>query len=309
MLKVSVIVPAFNEAQSVKQTILGIQQIFDSSEITGEILLIDDGSTDETAELAGKTSAKVLRHQNNLGYGASLKTGIRNASYDTIVITDADSTYPIDMIPELLSRMEKTDTDMVVGARTGDKVNVPLTRKPFKWVVRRLAQYIVKRPIPDLNSGLRVFRKDLALRYYNIYPNGFSFTSTITVASMCDNYKVEYVPINYHQREGESKIVPTDFFAFVMLVLRLSVLFRPLRVFIPVSIFCFSIGFLKLIHDVIMAIGISSDTGASLLVLPVVSSTAVTFLLASLQILLVGMVAEALSKRSFRAEFIHEKKD
>ncbi|MCD4775832.1 MAG: glycosyltransferase family 2 protein [Candidatus Aegiribacteria sp.] len=309
MLKISVIVPAFNEAQSVKQTILGIQRILGSSDLSGEILLIDDGSTDETAELAGKTGAKVLRHQNNLGYGASLKTGIRNASYDTIVITDADSTYPIDMIPELLNRMEKTDADMVVGARTGDKVNVPLTRKPFKWVVRRLAQYIVKRPIPDLNSGLRVFRKDLALRYYNIYPNGFSFTSTITVASMCDNFIVEYVPINYHQREGKSKIVPADFFSFVMLVLRLSVLFRPLRVFIPVSIFCFSVGFLKLIHDVIMTIGISRDTGASLLVLPVVSSTAVTFLLASLQILLVGMVAEALSKRSFRAEFIHEKKD
>lgn len=309
MFKVSVLVPAFNEAQSVKQTIQSIREVLDKSGITGEIVLVDDGSSDDTAALAESAGAKVLRHQSNLGYGASLKTGIRNTSYDTVVITDADGTYPIDMIPELIQKMEESSADMVVGARTGAEVAVPLIRKPFKWIVRRLAQYIVERPIPDLNSGLRVFRKDMALRYFNLYPNGFSFTSTITVASMCDNCKVEYVPINYHKRQGKSKIVPVDFFAFVMLVLRLSVLFKPLRVFVPVSVFCFSIGFLKLIHDVVMGISISNDTGASLLVLPIVSSTAVAFLLASLQILLVGMVAEALAKRSFGAEGTLERKD
>jgi len=309
MFKVSVVVPAFNEAQSVKQTIQTIREVLDKSGITGEIVLVDDGSTDDTAALAESAGAKVLRHQSNLGYGASLKTGIRNTSCDTVVITDADGTYPIDMIPELIQKMEESSADMVVGARTGAEVAVPLIRKPFKWIVRCLAQYIVERPIPDLNSGLRVFRKDMALRYFNLYPNGFSFTSTITVASMCDNCKVEYVPINYHKRQGKSKIVPVDFFAFVMLVLRLSVLFKPLRVFVPVSVFCFSIGFLKLIHDVVMGISISNDTGASLLVLPIVSSTAVAFLLASLQILLVGMVAEALAKRSFGAEGTLERKD
>jgi hypothetical protein len=149
----------------------------------------------------------------------------------------------------------------------------------------------------------------MALRYYNLYPDGFSFTSTITVAAMCDNFRIEYVQIDYHQREGRSKIVPMDFFAFIMLVLRLSVFFKPLRVFVPVSVFCFSIGFLKLIHDVVMAISISRDTGASLLILPVVSSSAIAFLLASLQILLVGMVAEALAKRSFNYEGIHGRKD
>ncbi|MCD4708095.1 MAG: glycosyltransferase family 2 protein [Candidatus Sabulitectum sp.] len=309
MFKVSVVVPAFNEAQSVKQTIQSIRKVLDTSGIAGEIVLVDDGSFDDTAALAESAGAKVLRHQSNLGYGASLKTGIISASYDTIVITDADGTYPIDMIPELIQRMKDSSADMVVGARTGAEVAVPLIRKPFKWVVRRLAQYIVERPIPDLNSGLRVFRKGMALRYFKLYPNGFSFTSTITVASMCDNCKVEYVPINYHRRQGKSKIVPVDFFAFVMLVLRLSVLFKPLRVFVPVSVFCFSVGFLKLIHDVVMAISISNDTDASLMVLPVVSSSAIAFLLASLQILLVGMVAEALTKRVFSAGDIRERKD
>lgn len=309
MFKASVVVPAFNEAQSVEQTILEIRQVLGISGITGEILLIDDGSTDDTGIIAVKAGARVLRNQTNLGYGASLKKGIRNASFDTVVITDADGTYPIDMIPELLQRMEESSADMVVGARTDSKIGIPPIRKPFKWIVRRLARYIVGRSIPDLNSGLRVFRKDMALRYYNLYPDGFSFTSTITVASMCDDFKVEYVPINYHQREGKSKIVPVDFFAFIMLVLRLSVLFKPLRVFVPVSVFCFSIGSLKLIHDIVMAISISQDTGASLLVLPIVSSSAIAFLLASLQILLVGMVAEALAKRNFSAEGIFERKD
>lgn len=308
MFKVSVVVPAFNEAQSVKQTILSIQEVLDKSKITGEVVLIDDGSSDDTAALAESAGAKVLRHQCNMGYGASLKTGIRNVAYDTIVIADADGTYPIDMIPVLIERMKESGADMVVGARTGAEVAVPLIRKPFKWIVRHLAQYIVERSIPDLNSGLRVFRKDMALRYYNLYPNGFSFTSTITVASMCDNYRVEYVPINYYRREGKSKIVPVDFFAFVMLVLRLSIFFKPLRVFVPVSIFCFSIGFLKLIHDVVMGISISSNTGESLMVLPIVSSTAVAFLLASLQILLVGMVAEAMAKRGFSAGDIFGRK-
>lgn len=308
MFKVSVVVPAFNEAQSVRQTIQGIQEVLDKTGITGEIVLVDDGSSDGTAALAESAGARVLRHKNNMGYGASLKTGIRNVSYETIVITDADGTYPIDMIPELIRRMEESGADMVVGARTGDEVAIPLIRKPFKWIVRRLAQYIAERPIPDLNSGLRAFRKNMALQYFNLYPNGFSFTSTITVASMCDNCKVEYIPINYYHREGKSKIVPVDFFAFVMLVLRLSVLFKPLRVFVPVSLFCFSVGFLKLVHDVAMGINISSDTGASLMVLPIVSSTAIAFLLASLQILLVGMVAEALAKRSFGIEGILERK-
>lgn len=309
MFKVSVVVPAFNEAQSVEQTIRSIRQILDSWSADGEIVLVDDGSTDNTAALAEAAGAIVLSHYSNRGYGASLKTGIRNASYDTIVITDADGTYPIDMIPVLLQRMEESGADMVVGARTGSKVAVPLIRKPFKWIARHLAQFIVERPIPDLNSGLRVFRKDMAMRYYSLYPNGFSFTSTITVASMCDDYKVEYVSVNYYRREGKSKIVPVDFFAFVMLVLRLSVLFKPLRVFVPVSLFCFSVGFLKLINDVRIAARIAHDTGVNLAFLPVVSSTAVTFLLASLQILLVGMVAEALAKRSFSGDGFLERKN
>lgn len=299
MFQASILIPAYNEAESVGETVRLVREVMDRSGIDGEILLIDDGSTDGTAAIAEEAGAAVISHGKNLGYGVALKTGIRNALNEIIVITDADGTYPVDRIPDLLLRMEESGAEMVVGARTGSSVRIPLTRKPFKWFLRRLARFIVKRPIPDLNSGLRAFRKKMALRYMHLYPRGFSFTSTITVASMCDDLKVEYIPINYHRRAGKSKIVPVDFISFVILVLRLSVLFKPLRVFIPVSAFCFVIGFLKMIHDVYMALLISQNTSTSLLYLPVISATAIAFLLASLQILLIGMVAEALAKKDF----------
>lgn len=298
MLQASVVIPAFNEAESVGETVRTLREVLDSSGIEGEILLVDDGSTDGTAAIAEEAGAVVISHGENQGYGVALKTGIRHSRSETIVITDADGTYPIDRIPDLLKRMEETGADMVVGARTGLNVKIPLSRKPFKWFLRRLARFIVKRPIPDLNSGLRAFSKKMSMRYMHLYPKGFSFTSTITVASMCDDLKVEYVPIDYHKRAGRSKIVPFDFLSFVILVLRLSVLFKPLRIFIPVSVFCFSVGFLKMIHDIYMAVQISHTTSTSLLYLPVISSTAIAFFLASLQILLIGMVAEALARRN-----------
>jgi len=163
MFKVSVIIPAFNEGKSVKQTVLGIHKVLREQKVISEILFIDDGSSDSTAVLAEEAGAKVVRSRSNLGYGASLKTGIKNSSYDTIIITDADGTYPIDMIPSLIQLMQKTDADMVVGARTGDVVAVPFVRKPFEWIVRRLAQFIVERPIPDQNSGLRIFKKKVTI--------------------------------------------------------------------------------------------------------------------------------------------------
>ena len=302
MFQVSVIIPAYNEAESVTETVHSIRETLEKAGVSGEIILVDDGSTDNTAVLGEAAGARVIKNRVNRGYGSALKLGIAEAGSRIIAITDADGTYPVERIPDLLRRMEQTGADMVVGARTGSTVKVPLHRRPFKWMLRCIAQYIVEQPIPDLNSGLRVFKKTMALRYFSLYPNGFSFTSTITVASMCDEMNVEYVPVNYYKRTGKSKIVPVDFFAFVLLVLRLSVLFKPLRVFLPISVFCFCMGFIKILHDIYMAFLIAGETGVSFLELPVVSPTSVAFLLASLQILLVGMVAEALAKHSFRTK-------
>jgi len=276
-------------------TVVGrIREMLDSAGLEGELIVVDDGSSDATAARAREAGARVIPHPESLGYGEALKTGIRNAKNGIIVITDADETYPVEKIPELVAALD--GADMAVGARTGENVAIPFLRKPFKWILRRLAQYIVQRKIPDLNSGLRAFRKELALKYFHLLPDGFSFTTTITVAAMCDGAVVEYIPIDYFRREGRSKISPKHFFSFMLLVMRLSTYFRPLRVFLPISIGCFLLGTVKLILDVIVAIDMSSSSGIPLLQLPVVSATALIFLLAGVQIALVGMVAEALAR-------------
>ncbi len=261
-----------------------------------EIIVVDDGSSDSTFALAQSTAAKVVKHSCNRGYGASLKTGIRTALNGIIAICDADRTYPIERIPDLVSQLE--NCDMAIGARTGDTVYVPWNRKPAKWFLRKLAVHITGRDIPDLNSGLRVFRKSLALQYFNLLPSGFSFTTTITVASLCDDLEVIYLPINYHQREGESKINPAHFPNFIMLVLRLAVLFRPLKVFVPISLLCFAMGLLKLTLDIVAAANQAGSLGAILTSLPVVSTTSVILFVSALQILLFGMVAEAMARRA-----------
>lgn len=297
MLKnISVIIPAYNEEQSIVATVETVMKTLVSRESECEIIVVDDGSSDATFDLASRTIAKVIRHSCNRGYGASLKTGIRAASNEVIAICDADGTYPVEWIPDLASQLD--NCDMAVGSRTGQTVFIPRNRKLAKWFLRKLAAYITGRDIPDLNSGLRVFRKSLALQYFNLLPSGFSFTTTITVASLCDDLEVIYLPINYHQREGKSKINSSHFPNFIMLVLRLAVLFRPLKVFVPVSLFCLTMGLLKLTLDIVSAANQAGGLGAILTSFPVVSTTSVILFVSALQILLFGMVAEAMARRA-----------
>ncbi|MFQ5435696.1 MAG: glycosyltransferase family 2 protein, partial [Anaerolineae bacterium] len=163
---VSVVIPAFNEETAVAREVHHIQQILDETGASYEIIVVDDGSADNTAAEAMTAGARVLRHDENRGYGASLKTGIRAAVHDIIVITDADGTYPPDQIPQLVALAE--DADMVVGARTGENVHIPPLRRPAKWLLRWLAMYIAEYKIPDLNSGLRVLRRDCIMQYFPI---------------------------------------------------------------------------------------------------------------------------------------------
>ncbi len=230
---VTVILPAYNEEDAIEAQIEAIQGVLESKDITHEIIVVDDGSTDKTAERALKAHARIIQHTENRGYGAALKTGIMAARYENILIIDADGTYPVDQIPELLKKLE--DADMVVGARTGDNVHIPLERRPAKWILGWLANRISGRKIPDLNSGMRAFRKELVKQYFPILPNRFSFTTTITLALIADEYSVVYHPIDYYTRIGSSKITPRNFTEFVMLVFRMSMLFQPLKVFVPLS--------------------------------------------------------------------------
>jgi glycosyltransferase involved in cell wall biosynthesis len=247
---VSIIIPAYNEQDGIGQVLDSIKELMKTRGIEGEIIVVDDGSTDRTAEVVEACGVRLVQHDTNLGYGATLKTGIRQARYDLMLISDADGTYPVEAIPILLAAMDKCD--MAVGARTGEHVKIPLFRRPAKWFLQKLANYLAQKEIPDLNSGLRVFRREIAERFYHLFPEGFSFTITITMASLTSNYRVKFLPINYYRRKGKSTIRPArDFMGFLSLIVRMTVYFNPLRVFLPASLILFLIGFVKAIVDFI----------------------------------------------------------
>ena len=245
---VSVVIPAFNEAAHVADQIRAVRDVMELTGWEFEIIVVDDGSADATARRAADAGVRVLRHKRNRGYGASLKQGVAAARYDWILITDADGTYPASAIPKLLA--VASENDMVVGARTGESVKIPLVRKPAKWFLGRLASYLAGRNLPDLNSGLRLMRKDLIARYVHLLPSGFSFTTTITLASVCNEHNVEYIKIDYLKRLGESKIRPRHAYDFLLLILRTIVLFNPLKVFLPAGALLFLLGMVKFAYDV-----------------------------------------------------------
>ena len=233
-IQTSVVIPCFNEVLGVKKTLAEIFNVF-GDKTDFEIIAVDDGSSDETLailqEIASQAPVlRVLQNKTNKGYGASLKRGISEAEGGIVVITDSDGTYPASTIPELLEELK--ECDMVVGARIGRKVQVPLIRRPAKWVLLHYARWMARADIKDLNSGLRAFRKNDALRFFPLLPDGFSFTSTITLAMHVNGMRVSYLPINYRKRIGKSSIRPIrDTLAFFSLVLRTTMYFRPLQVF------------------------------------------------------------------------------
>ncbi len=245
---VSVVIPAYNEGAHVASQVRDVERVLRTTGWTYEIIVVDDGSKDDTAVQADTTGARVLRRVRNRGYGAGLKLGIRHAQYGYILITDADGTYPVEAIPAMLASAERHA--MVVGARTGTTVHIPLIRRPAKAFIRWLASYLSGQHIPDINSGLRLMRKDLVERYEHLLPDGFSFTTTITLASICNGYAVQYQSINYHARLGESKIRARHAYDFTLLVLRVIVYFNPLKIFLPLGAFLASIGLGKLVYDI-----------------------------------------------------------
>lgn len=292
---VSIVIPAYNEETAVASQIKSIRAVLQSQGINHEIIVVDDGSEDTTAQRAARAGARVLRKPENRGYGAAIKTGILSAAYETIVIIDADGTYPPDQIPSLVRKLETAD--MVVGARTGSEVRIPWVRRPAKWLLGLLANRVSGQSIPDLNSGLRAFRRDCVTQYFSILSNKFSFTTTVTLALLADDYRVVYHPINYYRRVGKSKITPRNFIDFTILVLRMAVLFQPLRIFLPLAFLCGLFGMFKVIFDIFAFAGRSPAFDWSLLYQAILSPSALLLLLAALQLLLIGMVVDGVLRR------------
>lgn len=244
---VSVVVPAFNEEPHVAGQIRTIVGVMERTGWEYEIIVVDDGSTDGTGQAAVSEGVRVLRNRRNRGYGASLKRGISAARHPWILIIDADGTYPASSIPDLLEQADRSE--MVVGARITAHRKIPLVRRPAKWFLTRLASYLAEEELPDLNSGLRLIRRELVEAYRHLLPAGFSFTTTITLAATCDDHEVTYVPIDYLERKGTSKIRAGHAFDFLLLVLRIIVFFNPLRVFIPIGMVMALLGLGKFVYD------------------------------------------------------------
>ena len=273
---VTVVIPAFNEAAHVAGQVTSVDRVMSTSGWDYEIIVVDDGSTDGTAEAASAAGlGRVVRRQQNRGYGAALKLGVRLAAHDWILITDADGTYPVEAIPTLLAEAEANS--MVVGSRTGAIVEVPLARRPAKWFLNHLASYLAGRNLPDINSGLRLMRKSLINRYEHLLPDGFSFTTTITLSAACNAHPLTYVPIDYHARLGESKIRPRHAFDFTLLILRTMIFFNPLKVFLPLGAILAIGALVKLVYD------ITKDN---------LSETAVLGILGALIVWAVGLLAD-----------------
>jgi glycosyltransferase involved in cell wall biosynthesis len=244
----SVIVPVYNEAHYVSKTIKKLDQILHKMNADYEIIIVDDGSTDGSLEKIPKlTNVLVLKHGKNKGYGAAIKSGLLMAKHENICITDADGTYPLEMIPTLYSKIK--DSDMVVGSRTGDNVNYSWLRHIPKFFLRHYVNFITNTKVPDINSGLRIFNRAKAIRFFKLYPDGFSLTTTITIAFITNGYSIFFQPISYDKRVGQSKIQPIrDTLRFFQLITRLGMYFAPLKVLLPFilglgSLFLFSIGY------------------------------------------------------------------
>ncbi len=227
--KNSVIIPAYNEETAIEEVVRGILRRLPGT----EIIVINDGSSDATAERAERAGAVVLNHDLRLGYGASIKTGVRAAEGEYVLLCDGDGQHSAEDAARVAEAGE--GYDMAVGAR-GKNSHAPFWRKPGKAVLAVFADCLSGRRIPDFNSGLRIFRRKVLLRYLHLMPDGFSFSLTSTLAMIKSKKRVRYIPITAGPRKGKSMVAPLkDGPNTLMLMLRLIVLFEPLKVFLPVS--------------------------------------------------------------------------
>lgn len=247
----SVVIPSYNEGKNIINTLEKITPILNSIQgLKYEIIVVNDGSNDNTAEILNNhPGIRVINRTVNRGYGYSLSEGIEQAAGEWILITDADGTYPLGDIPHLIAETEHYD--MVTGERSKGNVSLSLINKAAKIILKTLIYILTYRWIVDINSGFRVFRKEMVSNTPEIFPAGFSFTTTITLLSVIERYRVKFVPIEYHKRVGKSHIKPVrDFISFAILIVRITTFFRPMRFFMPISIIFFLAAFGRAIRDI-----------------------------------------------------------
>jgi len=280
----SFIIPCYNESKNIIKVISELEAALNELNINNEIIIINDGSEDDTIQKLNMLkikNIKIINHKFNRGYGASIKTGIKNSKYDWIGIIDADGTYPPKAVKDLLKT--RNNCDMIIGSRTSEIKSVPIIRRPAKWFIRKMASYITNTKIPDVNSGFRILKKEIVLKNWNLFPEGFSFTTTLTIINIMEEKVISYVPVDYFKRKGKSKIKPfKDTYNFFMLILRLATFFNPLKVFLPPFFFLMILSIFSLIRDIYNLN---------------LSDTTVILFLFGVIILMLGLLADLINKR------------
>lgn len=249
-LDLTVLLPAFNEEEAITPTLDELKAVLHLLDCSWEILVVNDSSTDKTAELAEALGARVITRMHRAGAGAARRTGILAAKGDIVLMMDADGSYDPSTIPEMLTYFP--DYDQVNGARHKEMGTLPLLRAPVKWLLKSIASFLSGYHIPDLNTGLKAFKKDLMTRYLWVIPDGFSCVTTMTLAFLCNDHAVKYVSTTYRKRIGKSKFHPVkDTGLFFMTIIRMIMYFKPLSIFIPATIFIFSSAVVKSIYELL----------------------------------------------------------
>jgi len=260
MNNLSIIIPSYNESLSIKGTVENLKIELNKLEFPYEIIIVNDASTDDTLEIIKNIpDIEVVNHPTNKGYGGSLKSGVNKAKYEWVMFFDADGQHRPEYIPEFIKHTN--EFELIAGDRSQGKYVRPTLRKPGLWLLQKIANYLVEYKIPDLNCGLRLIKKDALKKYLHLMPNGFSMSTTSTLAFLKDKRNVKFVPIEVNKRSNGSKstVHPKDAATTMMLIFRLIMIFSPLRIFFPFSLIIFLIGFISLIYD-LSVLNISETT-------------------------------------------------
>ena len=255
---VSVIIPVYNEEEAVKKVIRAINDGLTLLNQSYEVIVVNDGSTDNTAAELSKSGVIILNHDLNRGYGASLKTGARAATRDYVLFCDGDGQHSVEDVRRLINECD--GYDLVVGARKSDS-HQSFLRRPGKFIMSKYAEFLTRTKISDLNSGLRIFKRDALMRYLHLMPDGFSFSTTSTFTMIKSNRKYKYVPITVQKRIGKSSVRQFKHGPqALMLMLRLAVLFEPLKIFLSIAGTLFILSLASLAIDIYYGGGFSDTT-------------------------------------------------
>lgn len=279
----SVVIPAYNEEQGISNVIDNLTKVFQVNGVSFEIIVVDDGSVDNTAKVAKLKNVTLIQNPCNLGYGASIKKGIVRSSFEFVSIIDADETYsPSDLLK--LLEFSVNGFDMVVGVREKVYSSGLFFKHPARFMFRFLSEFVAGRKIPDINSGLRVFKKSTLLKFLDNTCQGFSFTTSVTLMMLLEGSSVKFVPIGYFKRSGKTKVhYFRDSLRTLQILIRTIIFYNPIKLFLLISLLAF-LGFL--INLAVYLIWKNQLIGIA----------SVLSIFASIEIFCLGLLAERMKK-------------